>query len=56
MNLMAASIGAAAPRAVHAFDFLFEPRELVKRAASTLPDPGTDRGRAVVRALGAHIT
>jgi hypothetical protein len=40
---------------LHAFDFLLELRELIQRHGVTVPDPGTEHGRAAVAALGARI-
>ena len=37
------------------FDFLLELRDEIVRLDVAVPDPGSARGRAVVRALGASI-
>lgn len=40
---------------VRAFDFLLELRDEISAAGVEVNDPGTERGRAVVTALGATI-
>lgn len=39
----------------HAFDFLLELRDTIESIGLVVDDPGTERGRATVRALGASI-
>jgi hypothetical protein len=39
----------------HAFDFLLELRDTVVSIGLSVDDPGTERGRATIRALGAHV-